>query len=189
MRRLALAALLLLAACGGEQWVKLTPDEQQRLAAPGIRVNAIVTEGAPVVTRLLATTEAEVLASGRPLDVPELALARSLGVREPERVRVALRDRFPMPADPRFAALSTEMGFIFGTEAEIGRTQGHAILLKPGAAGAREVLAHELVHVAQYERLGGIEAYTREYMTEVLALGYQRAPLEQEAYARQSGVR
>ena len=186
MRRAVCAALLLLAACGGEQWVRLTSDEQQRLATPGIRVNAIAAEATPVVTQLLADTEAEILASGRPLTGDELALARELGVKTPERVRVAVRERFPMPADRRFVEAAADLGLIFGTEAEVGRTQGHAILLKPTAAKSRQLLAHELVHVAQYERLGGIEAFAHEYLVELLVLGYQRAPLEQEAYARQS---
>jgi hypothetical protein len=186
MRRAVCAAFLLLAACGGQQWVRLTPDEQQRLATPGIRVNAIAAQATPVVAKLLADTEAEVLVSGRPLDADELALARELGVKAPERVRVGVRERFPMPADRRFVEAAAELGLIFGTDVEVGRTQGYAILLKPTAANSRQFLSHELVHVAQYERLGGIEPFAREYLIELLVLGYQRAPLEQEAYARQS---
>ena len=187
MRTRAIAAMctLLLAACGGQQFVRLTPEEQQRLATPGIRINAIVEEASPRVADLLAQTEAEVLATGRPLTEAELMLARSLGVQWPERVRVAVRERFPMPADPRLAKAARDLGLIFGSDEEAGRTQGHAILLKPGFEQSKRVLSHELVHVAQYERAGGIPAFARQYMTELLVVGYQRAPLEQEAYARQ----
>ncbi|GAA5174758.1 hypothetical protein GCM10025771_05220 [Niveibacterium umoris] len=187
MRARALAPLcaLLLAACGGQQFVRLTPEEQQKLATPGIRINAIAEQATPVVAELLARTEAEVLAAGRPLSDAEREIARALGVAAPEKVRIEVRQRFPMPDDPRLVTVAREMGLIFGTDEEAGRTQGHAILVKPGFAESRRVISHELVHVAQYERLGGVTPYAREYLIEMLALGYARAPLEQEAYARQ----
>ena len=177
--------LLLLAACTGEQWVRLTPDEQRQLATPGIRVTAITSEASPIVAEMMATTEAEVLATGRPLTTDELALARSLGVAEPEKVRIAVREAFPVPADERLVQAAREYGLVLGSQDEAGRTQGHAILVKPAFAASKRVLAHELVHVAQFERLGGIEAYAREYLIELLVVGEKRAPLEQEATARQ----
>lgn len=178
-------ALLLLTACGGQQWVRLTPEEQQKLATPGIRINAITEQATPVVADLLARTEAEVLAAGRPLSDAERDIARSLGVAAPEKVRIEVRQHFPMPEDPRLINVARELGLIFGTDEEAGRTQGYAILVKPGFADSRRVISHELVHVAQYERLGGVTPYARQYLIEMLALGYGRAPLEQEAYARQ----
>jgi hypothetical protein len=39
------------------------------------------------------------------------------------------------------------------------------------------------VHTAQYERLGGIEPFLRQYLRECLTIGYPEAPLEQEAIA------
>lgn len=185
MRAALLAgAALLLAACVGEQWVRLTPEEQQKLATPGIRVNAIAHEATPVLADLLMATEADVLACGRPLSPDERTLARSLGVAAPEKVRVAVREQFPLPEDQRLVQASREYGLVFGTAEEVGRTQGYAILLKPGAAAS--TLSHELVHVAQTERFGGISAYAREYLVELLVVGYHRAPLEQEARKRQS---
>lgn len=180
-------AVLLLAACVGEQWVRLTPDEQRKLATPGIRINAITTEAAPIIADMMATSEAEVLATGRPLTEDEFALARALGVAEPEKVRVAIRDAFPVPSDERLVRACRDFGLIFGSPEEVGRTQGHAILLKPAFASSRPRLAHELVHVAQFERLGGIAPYAREYLIELLVVGEKRAPLEQEATARQGG--
>ena len=60
-------------------------------------------------------------------------------------------------------------------------TFGHGILLKNGAVD-RRLVAHELVHVMQYERFGGIEAFLKEYVQEVVIdPGYLHGPLEQEA--------
>ena len=188
MRAALLAgAVLLLAACAGGRALSLTPDEMRQLQSPGLRVNAIVDEAAPIVVDLLTATEAEVLASGRALDADELALARSLGVAAPEKVRIEVREAFPMPSDQRLVQAARDYGLIFGSPEEAGRTQGHAILVKPAFASSRATLAHELVHVAQFERMGGITPYAREYLIELLVVGYQRAPLEQEASTRQGG--
>jgi len=41
---------------------------------------------------------------------------------------------------------------------------------------------HELVHTHQYERLGGIEPYLRQYLTERQTFNYPNNPLEVEAW-------
>lgn len=182
----AASLLTLLAACspGHQGPAPLTPDEMRLLESPPLRVAVMVTEALPVVERMLADTERDVLANGRPLTADESALARTQGVAQPERVRVAVRAVFPMPDDPRLAQAARENDLVFGTQNEAGRTAGYAILLKPGLANAASVLAHELVHVGQYERLGGIHGFAQTYLTQLLIVGYRRAPLEVEAYAR-----
>jgi len=47
----------------------------------------------------------------------------------------------------------------------------------------RALIAHELVHTAQYERLGGILPFLRQYLFECVTIGYPEAPMEQEAIA------
>jgi hypothetical protein len=42
-------------------------------------------------------------------------------------------------------------------------------------------VAHELAHVVQYERFGGIAPFLRAYFRECLDPGYPLGPLEQEA--------
>ena len=63
-----------------------------------------------------------------------------------------------------------------------GLTAGHGILIGIRHANNPRVLAHELAHVAQYERLG-MRAFALRYLTELLSVGYFRAPLELEADA------
>lgn len=43
------------------------------------------------------------------------------------------------------------------------------------------LLAHELAHVRQYRRLGNLDNYCREYMTEYAKVGYENNEFEQEA--------
>jgi len=45
----------------------------------------------------------------------------------------------------------------------------------------RSLIAHELVHTTQYERLGGILPFLRQYLFECLTIGYANAPMELEA--------
>jgi hypothetical protein len=46
----------------------------------------------------------------------------------------------------------------------------------------RELIVHELIHVLQYERFGGIEGFLKAYMPEILPpQRYEEGPLEEEA--------
>ena len=117
----------------------------------------------PLACDWVAQHERAILLQGVPLTPAQLADARQLGVQHPERVRAA--------------AQATR----FLTSDTIGLTLRYGIFLRADYWGDRALLAHELVHSAQYERLCGIEPFLRQYFAEVLALGYLRAPLEQEA--------
>src|SRR5262249_42652129 len=118
----------------------------------------------------------------RALTADELQLARSVGVAEPERVRVLVAAEFIAPRDAAFAIEARKLGL--GDRAEGGRTTGYGVQIKPQYASARWLLAHELTHVGQYERLHVAE-FVREYLTELLMFGYARAPLERQAAANE----
>jgi hypothetical protein len=72
------------------------------------------------------------------------------------------------------------MKFGFGNNAEGARTMGYVIMLKEKYAREHWILAHELVHVAQQERMGR-DAFIRRLIAELELMGYRRAPLELEA--------
>ena len=61
------------------------------------------------------------------------------------------------------------------------------ILLKPDYAKDKTLLAHELVHVNQVERMGQ-DAFVKRYITEMEMVGYRHSPLELEAYTRQKAA-
>jgi hypothetical protein len=52
----------------------------------------------------------------------------------------------------------------------------------------RRIIAHECVHTAQYERLGGFAEFLRDYLHECLEVGYPAGPLEQEAIHKSEQV-
>jgi hypothetical protein len=67
--------------------------------------------------------------------------------------------------------------------ATCGLTLGYGIFIRDDCWRSRALIAHELTHTAQYERLGGIEQFLRQYLGECLTVGYLNSPLEQEAAA------
>lgn len=52
----------------------------------------------------------------------------------------------------------------------------------------RRLLAHELAHVAQYERLGGFHEFLKQYLEECISPGYPLGDLEQEAKQAESSL-
>ncbi|SMC27856.1 hypothetical protein SAMN02745857_02997 [Andreprevotia lacus DSM 23236] len=122
--------------------------------------------------------EAEILASGIALTDAELDLARRVGVQAPERIRLALVERVPMPDDPMLQ-LAVETTELLGANT-LGLTLGYGIYLCQGARDAR-LVSHECRHVQQYEAAGGIAAFLPLYLQQIVRHGYLDAPYEVDA--------
>ena len=168
----ALVALILCCAgCTGLKPVAHLPQPTETQLA---WVGAV----APRAVSWVTEQESSFLIQGRPLLNDEIDLARAIGIQFPDRVRIVVTERFPVPQDP---LLSQQVG-VFGFDAsnQAGCSFGYAVVVKPRYVETRWLLAHELVHVAQRERLG-MDAFVRQYLLEVRTLGYARAPLEREA--------
>jgi hypothetical protein len=135
----------------------------------------------PLAAKWAAAVEKRVLREGVPLSEEGLADARAVGVREPERVRLLALPCVPTPSD---LTLKTAVAAIqFLTPATRGLALRYGIFVRNDCWGERQLIAHELVHTAQYERLGGIRPFLRQYLTECLTVGYPAGPMEQEAIA------
>jgi Domain of unknown function (DUF4157) len=143
------------------------------------RVPAIAAAAADWAERYAA----ESLASGRALTASEQELARSVGVREPSRVRVRVVDVLPSPDHPMLVAAAGSVGLM--PQAASGMTLGHAVILRHGAEGDRRLLSHELRHVAQYEARGGIRPFLAEHIPGLLQFGYEGSPFEVDARAHE----
>ncbi len=133
---------------------------------------------APKAIAWMAEQETALIPQGRPLTSAETVIAVRMGVRHPGDIRLAVLPAFPFPADPLLANEAKALGF--GTDREMGRSMGYAVLVKPQFQGAHKLLAHECVHVAQRERLG-LETFVRRYLLELRTVGYERSSLEAEA--------
>lgn len=133
----------------------------------------------PLAVAWAAEQESLILAEGIPLGDAQLGDARTLGVAEPDRVRLLHVPAIPAPDDSVLAAAAEAAGLVFPTAS--GLTLGYGIYLRADRADDRRLLAHELVHTCQCERMGGIEPFLRQYLLECLTVGYAESPMEREA--------
>jgi hypothetical protein len=87
---------------------------------------------------------------------------------------------FPEEADLRAAAQAVGLT----TSERCGLTLGHGIVVRQDYANDEKLIAHQLRHVAQYDRCGSISAFLRRYLFEVNEISrYPETPMEQDAIA------
>ncbi len=135
----------------------------------------------PLAVEWASEQEERILIDGAPLSESELADANAAGVTHPELVRILSVEAIPSPSHPILRAASAQIELL--PSAPCGLTLQYGIFVRADCRQDRRLLVHELVHTAQYERLGGILRFLREYLLDCATLGYGRAPLEQEAVA------
>ena len=133
----------------------------------------------PLACAWAAEQERIILQSGVGLTEPQMADARRVGLARLERVRLLCVAEIPIPSDPVLSAAAEATHLI--SPFTIGLTLRYGIFIRTECWGQRRLVVHELAHTMQYERLGGIEAFLRQYLQECLTLGYPEAPMEQEA--------
>lgn len=122
--------------------------------------------------------ERDILRHGSRLSMQQLEDAARVGVQEPDRVRVLFVEKVP-PHMPRFLRkIAARLGV--GPPTTAGMALGHGIYVRADQSGRRDLLVHELVHTAQYERLG-FRRFLLQYLGECLADGYPSGKLEAEA--------
>ncbi len=142
-----------------------------------------------LVPKAIAWAEAQaalVAQAGRPLDAPLLAVARSVGVQHPERIRIAEVTRLPLPLDAQLRAAALVSGLL--GPSTIGLTLGYGIFICSRYVDVR-LLSHEFRHVYQYEAAGSIAAFLPAYLEQIAAVGYKNAPFEVDARAHEVRAR
>jgi len=142
-------------------------------------VNLLVMVTLPLGTRWVRKQEAAILRDGRPLSEWETMWAHDVGVRRPEDVRILPVPRIPTPGISFVRLLNNLFGFL--SEGPTGMAVNYGIYLEASQATNPSLLVHELTHVAPFERLGGVEEFLREYLTQCVRDGYWDSDLEQEA--------
>jgi hypothetical protein len=132
----------------------------------------------------LAVTWAEqqedyILQNGILLTPSQVTDARLIPVVNPEKVRLLKVNQIPLPAEPLLKTAAQMTGLI--TANTIGLTLRYGVFIGKDFWNERKIVVHELAHVAQYERLGGISQFLQKYLQECITIGYPQAPMEQEA--------
>lgn len=131
---------------------------------------------APAVARWAATQERRILKEGQPLEADLLSFAGALGISRPDEIRVMKVKRIPLPVPDWMMKIGRMCRLpVF---APAGMALGKGIYVLPGYESS---LPHELVHVMQYEREGGIAGFMNLYLRQCLENGYPGSELEEEA--------
>ena len=130
---------------------------------------------------------AESLALGRPLTARETEVARRVGVREPQRIRVRAMPELPAPNEPMLVTAAARLGLTPQTAS--GMTLGYAVIVRNDSAADLRLLAHEFRHVAQYEARGGIRPFLAEHIPHLMQHGYENSPYEVDARAHEHHAR
>jgi hypothetical protein len=140
----------------------------------------------PLAVQWAERQENHILATGLSLTAQEIDDAIAAGVRDHDRVRLLPVKSIPCPEDGPLHTACVAVSFL--TPATRGLTVGHGIFVRQDCWRNRPLIAHELAHIAQYERLGGFTPFLRQYLIECLTVGYENSPLEREAVTVSAGI-
>jgi hypothetical protein len=133
----------------------------------------------PLAAKWAIEQERRILTDGLPLSEPEIADAKAAGVQNPHLVRLLRVETIPSPRHPILKLAQAAIRFF--VPAPRGLALQYGIFIRSDCWRDRSIVVHELVHTAQYERLGGILPFLRKYLSECLTIGYSDSPLEREA--------
>ena len=140
----------------------------------------------PLAVRWASQQEQKILRAGVGLDESQVTDARLMGVARPEKVRLLKVDQVPLPAN-RLLRLSAKRTKLISSDTA-GMALRYGIFIRSDCWQVRRLIAHECVHTAQYERLGGIEEFLSLYLRECLEVGYPSGLLEQEAFLKSQQI-
>jgi hypothetical protein len=135
----------------------------------------------PWVSGWARRRERHILRTGRALTSDELERAARAGVASPERIRVLTVSEVPLPGCRWLQTFAARLGF--DGQATAGMSLRYGILVREDCVDDPSLILHECAHTAQYERMGSLSAFLREYLVQCLRDGYADAALESEAAA------
>ena len=133
----------------------------------------------PIIIDWVKNQEKLILNNGVALNEDQKIDAYLIGVKNIDKVRLLEVDQIPIFKEKKLEELNKIAGF--QSDATIGITFQYGIYIKKGFMKKRSLIVHELVHTMQYERVGGIENFLKQYLLECLTTGYPNGELEQEA--------
>ncbi len=133
----------------------------------------------PLAVSWAEQQENYILQNGDQLTTSQLTDAKLVQVASPEKVRLLKVDQIPLPNESSLRNAAQMLGLI--TANTIGLTLRYGVFIRKDFWNGRKIVVHELVHVVQYERLGGIDQFLQKYLQECITIGYPQAPMEQEA--------
>jgi hypothetical protein len=133
----------------------------------------------PLACQWAEDQELLIVKTGTMLTPAQFQDAITLGLTHPQRVRLLRVPQIPLPEDPCLREACERVKLI--TPSTAGLSLRYGIFIREDWWTDRSLIAHELTHTLQYERLGSIENFLRAYLAECISPGYPNGPLEQEA--------
>lgn len=127
-------------------------------------------------------TEVAGLSMGEVLDEKQLVIAKEIGIKNPEKVRLVYVDEVPFPYENVVLKVVGEaLGFIGEGIVNNAQVFGYSIYIRKGYQLTTPNLAHELIHVLQIER-SSLEQVITQHFADLVEYGYENSPLEVEAF-------
>jgi hypothetical protein len=134
----------------------------------------------PLVVAWAALQRWRAMRRGDALSAEQMQIATAVGVAQPERIRLWLVPRVPIPGGEFIDGIAARLG-LPGSQVD-GLTLGHAVFVRRDAL-TLPLLAHEFRHVQQCEIAGSMGVFLATYVRQVARHGYRDAPLECDARA------
>ncbi|TKF18030.1 hypothetical protein FCV43_16890 [Vibrio genomosp. F6] len=135
----------------------------------------------PLSIKYVRNNENIALSQGEALLPQYLEIARKIGIKHPEKVRVYYADKLPLPKNESLLFQMQRLGL--DSPYFTGTTFGYGIWISTKAKGDKLLLSHELIHVKQAEELG-LDEFTKKYLLQLAIFGYRESPIELEAYEK-----
>ena len=131
---------------------------------------------APSLARWTEEREKSILKRGHPVNAELTAFATEIGIEAPEAIRIEITDRVPLPLPGPLVSLAQKLGIplFHPSGMALGRTIS-------ALSDDSDLIRHEIIHLLQYQRLGGHGPFMWLYIFECLSFGYFDSPLEKEA--------
>ena len=140
---------------------------------------AQLTKLLPLASNWANEHERLILEYGLPLNEDQQIDAYLAGVKEIDKVRLMEVTELPGPHFLELRQAAYQLQLL--TPNTTGLVFGHGIYIRSDCWNERRILVHKLVHIMQFERIGGYPAFLTQYLQECIASGHANGELEQEA--------
>ena len=161
----------------------ITFAEQTLIENPGPKILNEVDSILPARLQKQRELEAYILENGRSLTETEITLARAVGVKNANRIRILEAPHIPRRnTAQRLMKGETIRRPTFRISVIGGLEAGYGLVIDEAYLDEEWLLAHELAHVHQFEKLGQ-EAMPRQVLIEHAVLAGKLIPIESEAIA------
>ncbi|MEE9373094.1 MAG: hypothetical protein V3V00_08585 [Saprospiraceae bacterium] len=118
--------------------------------------------------------------NGRSLNMYEIQIAKRLKIQNVTKIKILSVARITHPLSGTFSFLKLLTRAVISEP--IGLTLGYSILIQKSNSYKVELIAHELVHIKQYEEKGSHVHFLKEYISQCIKYGYNNCPIEIEAH-------